>query len=102
LASGRTVYRIACRKLGDETRQGIRFTNTIGNAIGRLWLCYPWQNGYLQQIAANRFSIPQDDIAIPLQGFVLVPQLSSPRGRSFALSVSSRMIRRARGSLISR
>jgi hypothetical protein len=30
----------------------------------------PWQNGCLQQIAANRFSIPQDVIAILLQGFV--------------------------------
>jgi hypothetical protein len=28
-------------------------------------------NGCLQQIAANRFSIPQDVIAILLQGFVL-------------------------------
>jgi hypothetical protein len=28
------------------------------------------QNGRLQQIAANRFSIPQDVIAILLQGFV--------------------------------
>jgi hypothetical protein len=28
-------------------------------------------NGRLQQIAANRFSIPQDSIAILLQGFVL-------------------------------
>jgi len=27
-------------------------------------------NGCLQQIAANRFSIPQDVIAILLQGFV--------------------------------
>jgi hypothetical protein len=29
-----------------------------------------WANGCLQQIAANRFSIPQDVIAILLQGFV--------------------------------
>jgi hypothetical protein len=28
------------------------------------------QNGCLQQIAANRFSTPQDVIAILLQGFV--------------------------------
>jgi hypothetical protein len=31
---------------------------------------FPLQNGCLQQIAANRFSIPQDVIAILLQGFV--------------------------------
>ena len=35
-----------------------------------LALGFPWQNGCLQQIAANRFSIPQDVIAILLQGFV--------------------------------
>jgi hypothetical protein len=35
-----------------------------------LWLWYPWPNGCLQQIAANRFSTPQDVIAILLQGFV--------------------------------
>jgi len=29
------------------------------------------QNGRLQQIAANRFSTPQDVIAILLQGFVM-------------------------------
>jgi hypothetical protein len=29
-----------------------------------------WKNGCLQQIAANRFSTPQDVIAILLQGFV--------------------------------
>ena len=61
-------------RVGDETRKGIRLTNTIGNAIIRLWLWlwlwYPWQNGGLQQIAAIRFSIPQDVIAILLQGFV--------------------------------
>jgi hypothetical protein len=34
-------------------------------------LICPWQNGRLQQIAANRFSTPQDVIAILLQGFVL-------------------------------
>jgi hypothetical protein len=34
-------------------------------------------NGCLQQIAANRFSIPQDVIAILLQGFVR-PAPSSP------------------------
>jgi hypothetical protein len=36
-----------------------------------LALGFPWQNGCLQQIAANRFSTPQDVIAILLQGFVL-------------------------------
>jgi hypothetical protein len=35
-----------------------------------LALGFPWQNGCLQQIAANRFSTPQDVIAILLQGFV--------------------------------
>ena len=34
-------------------------------------------NGSLQQIAANRFSTPQDVIAILLQGFVL-PVLFEP------------------------
>jgi hypothetical protein len=33
-------------------------------------LICPWQNGCLQQIAANRLTIPQDVIAILLQGFV--------------------------------
>jgi hypothetical protein len=32
-----------------------------------------WANGCLQQIAANRFSTPQDVIAILLQGFVSPP-----------------------------
>jgi hypothetical protein len=41
-----------------------------------LWLIsnpiiFSLQNGRLQQIAANRFSTPQDFIAILLQGFVL-------------------------------
>jgi hypothetical protein len=36
-----------------------------------LWLWSSWANGCLQQIAANRFSIPQDVAAILLQGFVL-------------------------------
>jgi hypothetical protein len=37
----------------------------------QLWLwASPWPNGCLQQIAANGFSIPQDVIAILLQGFV--------------------------------
>jgi hypothetical protein len=36
-----------------------------------LWLWHPWPNGCLQQIAANRLTIPQDAIAILLQGFVL-------------------------------
>ena len=31
-------------------------------------------NGCLQQIAANRFSIPQDFVAILLQGFVRRPR----------------------------
>ncbi len=39
-----------------------------------LALGFPWQNGCLQQIAANRFSIPQDVIAILLQGFVRHPR----------------------------
>jgi hypothetical protein len=42
----------------------INFTSTL------LWLWYPWPNGCLQQIAANRFSTPLDVIAILLQGFV--------------------------------
>jgi hypothetical protein len=37
-------------------------------------------NGCLQQIAANRFSIPQDVIAILLQGFVS-PLLPYAQGR---------------------
>jgi hypothetical protein len=36
-----------------------------------LALGFPWQNGCLQQIAAKRLTIPQDVIAILLQGFVL-------------------------------
>jgi hypothetical protein len=47
---------------------------TIGDTPSLLWL-WLWasllQNGCLQQIAANRFSTPQDVIAILLQGFVL-------------------------------
>jgi hypothetical protein len=43
-----------------------------------LWLWSPWPNGCLQQIAANRFSTPQDVIAILLQGFVLAALLSKP------------------------
>jgi hypothetical protein len=42
-------------------------------AARRLWSVLP--NGCLQQIAANRFSIPQDFIAILLQGFVRRLQL---------------------------
>jgi hypothetical protein len=34
-------------------------------------MSFPCPNGCLQQIAANRFSTPQDVIAILLQGFVL-------------------------------
>jgi len=44
-------------------------------------------NGCLQHIAANRFSIPQDVIAILLQGFVrhaLVLSGSTHEGRSRA------------------
>jgi hypothetical protein len=36
-----------------------------------LWLwASPWPNGCLQQIAARRFTMTQDDDAILLQGFV--------------------------------
>jgi hypothetical protein len=41
------------------------------NAISPIVRIAYSQNGCLQQIAANRFSIPQDVIAILLQGFVL-------------------------------
>jgi hypothetical protein len=41
---------------------------------------YPlWPNGCLQQIAANRFSTPQDVIAILLQGFVRASLFASTR-----------------------
>jgi hypothetical protein len=48
-------------------------STTIRADYTRLWLwlwASPWPNGCLQQIAANRFSTPQDVIAILLQGFV--------------------------------
>jgi hypothetical protein len=46
----------------------------IALALALGFLC---QNGCLQQIAANRFSTPQDVIAILLQGFVLPAYSSS-------------------------
>jgi hypothetical protein len=45
-----------------------------------LALGFPSPNGCLQQIAANRFSIPQDGIAILLQGFVRPPVTSLAPG----------------------
>jgi hypothetical protein len=70
LASGLTVSRIACRKVGDETRKGIRLTNTIGNAIRRLWLWYPWQNVGDQRLAITGLSMPPDFLASPMHRLV--------------------------------
>jgi hypothetical protein len=61
-------------RVGDETRKGIRLTNTIGNAIIRLWLWlwlwYPWQNDIVEQLATNRLAMPQNAIARLLQRLV--------------------------------
>jgi hypothetical protein len=53
--------------------EGLTDAPAIGVTPTLLWLwlwASPWPNGCLQQIAANRFSTPQDVIAILLQGFV--------------------------------
>jgi len=57
------------------------FTDTAGReseGMGSLW-----KNDRLQQIAANRFSTPQDFIAILLQGFVRHPHLTAMRSRFY-------------------
>jgi hypothetical protein len=43
-------------------------------------------NGCLQQIAANRFSTPQDVIAILLQGFVRRPTTTPRPGRRHSIT----------------
>jgi hypothetical protein len=59
------------------------------------------ENSCLQQIAANRFSIPQDVIAILLQGFVLrspeLPQINILQVQQFqAIYECNRIIRVAK------
>jgi hypothetical protein len=53
-----------------DTRNSLRPPFGVTPQLLWLWLWHPCPNGCLQQIAANRFSIPQDVIAILLQGFV--------------------------------
>jgi hypothetical protein len=64
-----------------------------------LWLWYPWPNGCLQQIAANRLTIPQDVIAILLQGFVRRPTITRSPPWTFRFRILSAIILSTRGTL---